>query len=69
MGINRLTGVALITTGEGERVSFTYSVLDSEGNVTSANNKSSFIVMDDELQAHITAIKDFVNTNKLSKIV
>ena len=68
MGINRLTGVALITTGEGERVSFTYSTLDSEGNVTSANNKSSFIVMNDELQAHITAIKDYVNTNKLSKM-
>lgn len=67
MGINRLTGVALITTGEGERVSFTYSVLDSEGNVISANNKSSFVAMNEELQKHIAAIKEYVNTNKLSK--
>ena len=67
MGINRLTGVALITTGEGERVSFTYSVLDSEGNVISANNKSSFVAMNEELQKHIAAIKEYVNINKLSK--
>lgn len=68
MAINRLTGVALLTTGEGDRVSFTYSSLDSEGNVISSNNKGSFVVMDSELAAHIQAIRDYVNTNKLSKI-
>lgn len=68
MEINRLTGVALITTGEGERVSFTYSTLDSEGNVISANNKGSFVAMNEELQKHIIAIKEYVNINKLSKI-
>lgn len=68
MGINRLTGVALLTTGEGDRVSFTYSSLDSEGNVISSNNKGSFVAMDSELAAHIQAIRDYVNTNKLSKI-
>ena len=69
MGINRLTGVALLTTGEGDRVSFTYSSLDSEGNVISSNNKGSFVAMDPELAAHIQAIRDYVNTNKLSKVV
>lgn len=68
MELNRLTGVALITTGEGERVSFTYSTLDSEGNVISANNKGSFIAMSTELQTHIAAIKEYVNVNKLSKM-
>lgn len=68
MAINRLTGIALLTTGEGDRISFTYSSLDSEGNVISSNNKGSFVVMDSELEAHIQTIRDYVNTNKLSKI-
>ena len=68
MGLNRLTGIAIITTGEGERISFTYTTLDSEGNIISPNNKSNFIVLDENLQKHITAIKDYVNTNKLSKL-
>lgn len=68
MAINRLTGIALLTTGEGDRISFTYSSLDSEGNVVSSNNKGSFVVMDSELEAHIQAIRDYVNTNKLSRI-
>lgn len=67
MELNRLTGIAIITTGEGERISFTFTTLDSEGNIISTNNKGSFIVMNDELQEHITAIKNYVNTNKLSK--
>ena len=69
MGINRLTGVALITTGEGERVAYTYSIIDEEGNLISPNNKGNFIALDAELINHIQAIRDFVNTNKLSKIV
>lgn len=67
MELNRLTGIAIITTGEGERISFTFTTLDSDGNIISTNNKGSFIVMNDELQEHITAIKNYVNTNKLSK--
>lgn len=67
MELNRLTGIAIITTGEGERISFTFTTLDSEGNIISTNNKGSFIVMSDELQEHVTAIKNYVNTNKLSK--
>ena len=67
--LNKLTGIALMTTGEGDRVSFTYSVIDEEGNLISPNNKGNFIALDAELINHIQAIRDFVNTNKLSKIV
>lgn len=68
MGLNRLTGVAIITTGEGERISFTYTTLDSEGNIISTNNKSNFIVLDENLQKHVAGIKDYITANKLSKI-
>lgn len=69
MEINRLTGIALMTTGEGDRVAYTYSVIDDEGNLISPNNKGNFIALDAELINHIQAIRDFVNTNKLSKVV
>lgn len=68
MEINRLTGIALMTTGEGDRVAYTYSVIDEEGNLISPNNKGNFIALDAELINHIQAIRDFVNTNKLPKI-
>lgn len=66
MELNRLTGIAIITTGEGERISFTYTTLDSEGNIISANNKGNFIALDSELITHIQSIRDYVTTNKLS---
>lgn len=69
MEINRLTGIALMTTGEGDRVAYTYSVIDEEGNLISPNNKGNFIALDAELINHIQAIREFVNTNKLSKVV
>ena len=68
MEINRLTGIALMTTGEGDRVAYTYSVIDEEGNLISPKNKGNFIALDAELINHIQAIRDFVNTNKLPKI-
>lgn len=67
--INKLTGIALMTTGEGDRIAYTYSVIDEEGNLISPNNKGNFIALDAELINHIQAIRDFVNTNKLSKVV
>ena len=69
MELNRLTGIALMTTGEGDRVAYTYSVIDEEGNLISPNNKGNFIALDAELINHIQAIRDFINTNKLSKVV
>ena len=44
-------------------------IFDEEGNLISPNNKGNFIALDAELINHIQAIRDFVNTNKLSKIV
>ena len=67
--LNKLTGIALMTTGEGDRIAYTYSVIDEEGNLISSNNKGNFIALDAELINHIQAIRDFINTNKLSKVV
>lgn len=37
--MKKLSGVAVVTTAEGERVSYTYMELDDNGNITSQNNR------------------------------
>lgn len=67
MNINRLTSFASLTTGEGSRIAYTYSVVDnSTGEVKSSNNKGSFVVMDETLEAHVEAIRQYINQNKLA---
>ena len=67
MDINRLTSFASLTTGEGSRLAYTYSVVDnSTGEVKSSNNKGSFVVMDETLEAHVDAIRDYIKQNKLA---
>ena len=67
--IKRLTSVTLHTTGEGKRLSYTYSLIDSETrNVTSDNIRKSIAVFDDvdedkEIIEHINAINKYVSNN------
>lgn len=59
--MKKLSAVAIVTTAEGERVSYTYTELDSDGNITSQNNRVSFVALDEELLAAIKTLKDAVN--------
>lgn len=59
--MKKLNAVAIVTTAEGERVSYTYTELDSDGNITSQNNRASFVALDEELLAAIKTLKDAVN--------
>lgn len=50
----------------GDRVSFTFDVIDEEtGEAISENNKKSFFVVDSGLKSHIEAVRDFIRENKL----
>ena len=49
--MKKLSGVAVVTTAEGERVSYTYMELDDSGNITSQNNRGSFVALDEEVLA------------------
>ena len=49
--MKKLSGVAVVTTAEGERVSYTYMELDGNGNITSQNNRGSFVALDEEVLA------------------
>ena len=59
--MKKLSAVAIVTTAEGERVSYTYMELDDSGNITSQNNRASFVALDDDLLAAITILKTAVN--------
>lgn len=63
--MKRVTSFTHLITGEGDRIAFTYSELDSTGNLVSQNNKGNFVAVDPELVSHINAINDYINKNKL----
>ena len=63
--MKKLTSFTHLNTGEGDRISFTFSDIGESGNVESRNNKGSFIVMDNTLMEHINAIKQYINENHL----
>lgn len=63
--MKKLTSFTAHVTAEGQRISYTFSEIDSTGRLVSQNTRENFIVVDDALQAHIDAINDFINSNKL----
>lgn len=50
----------------GDRISFTYDVIDGEGNLTDSNRKESFFVINDDVKSHIESIRDFIREHKLA---
>ena len=59
--MKKLTSVAVVTTAEGERVSYAYTELDSDGNIISQNNRASFVALDGGLLDAISTLKFAVN--------
>lgn len=59
--MKKLSAVAIVTIAEGERVSYTYMELDDSGNITSQNNRGSFVALDGEVLAAISTLKNAVN--------
>lgn len=63
-----LTSYTKLTTGEGARVAYTYSEVDSDtGEVISQNNKASFIAVNPDLKQHLDAVDSFINEHYLSE--
>lgn len=64
--MKKITSITMHTTSEGQRLSYTYSVVDeSTGAIVSSNNRESLVVLDisanKETLAHIEAVKTFVS--------
>ena len=62
-----LNSFTKFTTGEGERVSFTFSEVSEKGQLVDQNNKGNFIVMDDELLSHLQAVDNYIRENYLKE--
>lgn len=63
--MNKVTSVTLHTTSEGQRLSYTYSVINEDtGAVVSENNRASMVVLEipanTEVLEHIASIMGYV---------
>lgn len=62
MNIKRITSFTHHKTAEGDRLSYTFSEIDIEGNLVKSNERATCIVMDAEVLAHIDAINVFLQS-------
>lgn len=58
--IKKITSFTAHETAEGTRVSFTYSLIDEDGNVTKSNARATTIVLDQDILSNIETIKAFL---------
>ena len=58
--IQKITSFTHHTTGEGSRLSATYSDITEDGNLVKSNERFNIIVVDDTIQEHINAINEYL---------
>jgi len=62
--IKRVTSFTAHQTAEGTRLTFTYSIIDENGNLIKSNQRATIIVLDDKINKSITDIEAFLK-NKI----
>ena len=55
----KITSITAHTAPEGQRLTFTYAVIDGDGSVKRSNVRKSVIVLDGEIQEHIDALNEY----------
>lgn len=64
--MKQLSSFMVLSVDGGDRVSYTYNEIDGvTGEPISTNNKKNFYVIDENLKAHIEAIRNYIRENKL----
>lgn len=58
--IKKITSFTHHTTAEGERVTYTYSVIDESGALIKSNQRATLIVTDSNIVKAIEAINEFL---------
>lgn len=64
--VNKITSFTAHTTAEGQRLSYTYSEIDENGDIAVGNDRVSCIVLDNEILGHIEKINEFL-LNRVNK--
>ena len=55
--MKKLTGFSVTPSAEGKWVYYTYSEIDSDGNVTSSNVRGSYVALDEDVLAAIATLE------------
>ena len=55
-----LTGFAIINDRNGERISYAFDEVDTQGNLTSSNNRKSYIALDESTKAKIADLRALI---------
>ncbi len=64
--MKQLSSFLVLNVSGGDRVSFTYDVIDENtGDLVNSNVKESFFVVNNGLKSHIDAIREYIRENKL----
>ena len=64
--MKQLSSFMVLNIDGGDRISYTYNEINEKtGDSISVNNKKNFYVIDETLNTHINAIRDYIRENKL----
>ena len=58
--IQKITSFTSHKTGEGTRLSATYSEIAENGQLVKSNERFNVIIVDEEVQAHVDSLTDFL---------
>lgn len=65
--VKQLSSFMALAVNGGDRISYTYDVIDPEtGDFIDGNIKESFFVVDDGLRSHVEAVRDYIRQHKLA---
>lgn len=59
--IKTITSFTSHKTGEGTRLSTTYSVINEDGQIVESNKRFNIVVVDEDIQQSIDLINGFLN--------
>lgn len=55
--MKKITGIRFVRTAEGLRVSYAYSEIDAQGNVTASNQIGSYVNVDEPTEAFVSGLE------------
>jgi len=59
--MKKITGFAVIKDNVGNRITYTYTEIDEQGNILDSNKKESFVVMDVATEGIIKQLEEVIN--------
>lgn len=60
--IKKITSFTSHTTGEGTRLSATYSEINEQGQIVKSNERFNIVVVDEEMKDALDKVDNFLNT-------